>query len=93
MKQAYIELKGRHEVTELRRSKGVKRMTFVIIDHDEHQTTVVNTDQVTYLRQDNYGTAIHFSSGEHVICPLDMDSLVAKLTSKTRTEGLMFSND
>ncbi len=68
-------------------------MSFVIIDHDEHQTTVVNTDQVTYLRQDNYGTAIHFSSGEHVICPLDMDSLVAKLTGKARTEGLMFSND
>ncbi len=68
-------------------------MAFVTIDHDEHQTTVVNTDQVTYLRQDNYGTAIHFSSGEHVICPLDMESLVEKLTGKIKTDALMFSND
>jgi hypothetical protein len=93
MINAYDHAKGRHEVTELRHSNGVKRMAFVTIDHDEHQTTVVNTDQITYLRQDNYGAAIHFSSGEHVICPLDMESLVAKLAGKVRNDALMFSND
>jgi hypothetical protein len=54
-------------------------MTMTTIEHSAGQVTVVNTDQITYLREDNYGTAIHFSSGEHIICPLPIDSLLAKL--------------
>jgi hypothetical protein len=54
-------------------------MTLTTIEHSAGQVTVVNTDQITYLREDNYGTAIHFSSGEHIICPLDVDALLARL--------------
>jgi hypothetical protein len=54
-------------------------MTLTTIEHSAGQVTVVNTDQITYLREDNYGTAIHFSSGEHIICPLDVETLLARL--------------
>lgn len=50
-------------------------MPFATIQHDAIQTTIVNTDQITYIRQDGYGTAIHFSSGEHVISPVDIERL------------------
>jgi hypothetical protein len=55
-------------------------MTLTTIEHSAGQVTVVNTDQITYLREDNYGTAIHFSSGEHIICPLEIDALLTKLS-------------
>ena len=51
--------------------------------------TIVNTDQVTYLREDVYGTAIHFSSGEHVICPMDIDAMAEKLFGKAGKDSLM----
>lgn len=54
-------------------------MQLTLIEQHEGHATVVNTEQITYLRQDVYGTAIHFSSGEHVICPMDIDALVLKL--------------
>jgi DNA-binding LytR/AlgR family response regulator len=47
------------------------------------QITVINTDQITYLRQDAYGTSIHFTSGEHVNCPMEMDALLQTLEGKT----------
>ncbi len=56
-------------------------MTLTTIEHSAGQVTVVNTDQITYLREDNYGTAIHFSSGEHIICPLEIDALLSKLNA------------
>lgn len=56
-------------------------MTLTTIEHNAGQATVVNTDQITYLREDNYGTAIHFSSGEHIICPLEIDALLSKLNA------------
>jgi len=56
-------------------------MTLTTIEHSAGQVTVVNTDQITYLREDNYGTAIHFSSGEHIICPMEIDALLTKLNA------------
>ncbi len=56
-------------------------MTLTTIEHNAGQVTVVNTDQITYLREDNYGTAIHFSSGEHIICPMEIDALLTKLNA------------
>lgn len=58
-------------------------MNLTLIEQNEGHATVVNTEQITYLRQDAYGTAIHFSSGEHVICPMDIDALVLKLHQGT----------
>ena len=64
-------------------------MPFVTVEHDSNQMTIVNTDQVTYLREDLYGTAIHFSSGEHVICPMDIDAMSEKLFGKAGKDSLM----
>lgn len=54
-------------------------MKLSVVEIEEGHTTVVNTEQITYLREDVYGTSIHFSSGEHVICPISMESLMLKL--------------
>jgi len=61
-------------------------MPFVTLEHDEHHAVVVNTDQITYIRQDNYGTALHFQSGEHIICPMDLDALLERLFGKEAPE-------
>ena len=66
-------------------------MPFVTVEHDSNQMTIVNTDQVTYLREDLYGTAIHFSSGEHVICPMDIDAMAEKLFGKALRHTLMLA--
>jgi hypothetical protein len=63
-------------------------MTLTTIEHSAGQVTVVNTDQITYLREDNYGTAIHFSSGEHIICPMEIDALLSKLNAPS-AESIM----
>ena len=58
-------------------------MPFAIIERSPGgQVTVVNTEQITYLRQDSYGTTIHFASGEHVNSPLEMDALLARLSGE-----------
>ena len=66
-------------------------MPFVTVERDSNQMTIINTDQVTYLREDVYGTAIHFSSGEHVICPIDIDAMSEKLFGKSVKETLMLA--
>ena len=64
-------------------------MPFVALEHDVHHAVVVNTDQITYIRQDNYGTALHFQSGEHIICPMDLDALVERLFGSNAAEILL----
>jgi hypothetical protein len=64
-------------------------MNLTTIEHSAGQVTVVNTDQITYLREDNYGTAIHFSSGEHIICPLEVEALLAKLSQPSNEAMLI----
>lgn len=55
-------------------------MPLVEIERSElGEVTIVNPDQITYLRQDIYGTSVHFSSGEHIICSAEMDDVVAQL--------------
>lgn len=67
-------------------------MTFFTIPHDGTQSTIVNTDQITYLREDNYGTAIHFSSGEHIVCTLGLESLANSLQLNLTGEALLIAN-
>ena len=64
-------------------------MAFVSIPQDGLQSTIVNTQQIAYLREDNYGTAIHFSSGEHIICTLELASLADLLHLETPPETLL----
>ena len=66
-------------------------MTFVTIPQEGTQSTIVNTDQITYLREDNYGTAIHFSSGEHIVCTLELESLADWLCLGTTPEALLIT--
>ena len=54
-------------------------MAFATVENDAGHVTIVNTDQITFLRYDNYGTAVHFSSGEHIVCPMDIDVLLDRL--------------
>ncbi|MBC2666234.1 hypothetical protein H7F51_11965 [Novosphingobium flavum] len=54
-------------------------MALTTIEQASGQWTVVNTDQITYIREDTYGTAIHFSSGEHIICSLELNDLLSRL--------------
>ena len=61
-------------------------MPFRTIEQSDGLTTVVNTEQVTYLRQDAYGTAIHLTSGEHVICRMEIDDVLQLLTGGSRAE-------
>ena len=56
-------------------------MAFATVEQTAAQSTIVNTDQITYIRQDNYGTAIHFTSGEHIVCAVDLDVLMRRLVS------------
>lgn len=64
-------------------------MKLALVDSEEGHTTVVNTEQITYLRQDVYGTAIHFASGEHIICALDIDTVLGKLDAPQSAESIL----
>lgn len=54
-------------------------MAFATVENDVGHVTIVNTDHITFLRYDNYGTAVHFSSGEHIVCPTGIEVLVDQL--------------
>ena len=64
-------------------------MAFVSIPQEGLQSTIINTQQITYLREDNYGTAIHFSSGEHIICTAELAALAASLQLGPTPETLL----
>lgn len=66
-------------------------MAFVSIPHDGLPPTIVNTAQITYLREDNYGTAIHFSSGEHIICTAELTALAESLQLCASPEVLLIT--
>ena len=68
-------------------------MALAIIERSvSGQITVINTDQITYLRQDSYGTSIHFTSGEHINCPMEMDDLLETLNGRTPETLLIKQN-
>jgi uncharacterized protein YlzI (FlbEa/FlbD family) len=58
-------------------------MSLATIEHAAGQSTVINTDQITYIRQDNYGTVIHFASGDHIVCALDVETVMERLAPQT----------
>jgi hypothetical protein len=64
-------------------------MKLAVVELEAGHTTVVNIDQITYLREDVYGTAIHFTSGEHIVCPGDISPLIAKLQNPQTPENLL----
>jgi len=64
-------------------------MRFVTVRRSTEQTTIVNVDQVTHLSHDIYGTKIFFTSGDHIICPDDIDELSEKLFGSRTAEALL----
>ena len=68
---------------------GRGSMRFVTVRRSTEQTTIVNVDQITHLSHDIYGTKIYFASGEHIICPDDIDELSSKLFGEAAPESLL----
>jgi hypothetical protein len=68
-------------------------MRFVTVRRSTEQTTIVNLDHVAYLSHDIYGTKIFFSSGDHIICPEDIDELSEKLFGARDPEALLIAGD
>ncbi|MGX7894885.1 hypothetical protein [Tsuneonella sp. HG222] len=66
-------------------------MAFVTIRHSDNQTMIVNVDQITHMSHDIYGTNIFFSSGEHIVCPEDIDSLTDRLFGSAPPESLLIA--
>ena len=66
-------------------------MRFVTVRRSTEQTTIVNVDQIAYLSHDIYGTKIFFASGDHIICPDDIDELSEKLFGARNPENLLIS--
>ena len=66
-------------------------MRFVMVHRSTEQTTIVNADQVTYLSHDMYGTKIHFTSGEHIICPEGVEDVCATLSGMKAPEGWLIT--
>ena len=64
-------------------------MRFVTVRRSTEQTTIVNVDHIAYLSHDIYGTKIFFSSGDHIICPDDIDELSERLFGAREPEALL----
>ncbi|MDE2436772.1 MAG: hypothetical protein KGM49_10975 [Sphingomonadales bacterium] len=55
-------------------------MRLVKIDtQGESQAAIVNPDQIAYLAEGIYGTAIHFSSGEYIVCQGELAAVAEQL--------------
>jgi hypothetical protein len=68
-------------------------MNLTTVENEQGHITVVNSEQVTYLRQDGYGTSIHFTSGEYIVCPKDMDYVIARLRDEAAPESLLLKSN
>ena len=55
----------------------------------ESKMAIVNCSQVVYLAESIYGTSIHFTSGEHVICVGDLREIAERLLGESSEETLM----
>jgi len=54
-------------------------MKLTVVENENGHMTVVNSDHITFLRQDAYGTSVHFTSGEYIVCPQNMDVVIGRL--------------
>lgn len=55
----------------------------------ESKTAIVNCSQVAYLAESIYGTAIHFASGEYLICIGELREVAVQLFGENSEEMLM----
>ena len=64
-------------------------MKLAVVENENGHKTVVNADHVTFLRQDAYGTSVHFTSGEYIVCPQDMEFVIGRLEDHAPPETLL----
>ena len=55
----------------------------------ESKTAVVNCSQVAYLAESIYGTSIHFTSGEYLVCIGELREIAERLFGENSEEMLM----
>ena len=61
----------------------------------ESHVAIVNTDQVTYLAEGIYGTAVHLTSGDYLVCVGELAEVAEKLfgTPGARERRFMLAGD
>ena len=57
----------------------------------ESHTAMVNPDQVAFIAEGLYGTSIHFSSGEYVICHGELDDVAQRLFGNAPREDYLIA--
>lgn len=55
----------------------------------ESQSALINPDHVAYLAESIYGTAIHFASGEYIVCMGELEEVAARLFAATPDEDYL----
>ena len=55
----------------------------------ESKSAIVNCSQVAYLAESIYGTAIHFTSGEYLICVGELRDIAERLFGASSEEMLL----
>ena len=66
-------------------------MSFVTLEHDAQHAVIVNTDLITYILQDHYGTALHFQSGERIVCPIELDAVIQRLFGNDAPKAVLLA--
>ena len=55
----------------------------------ESKSAIVNCEQIAYLAESIYGTAIHFTSGEYMICVGELRDVAERLFGVSKDEILL----
>lgn len=55
----------------------------------ESKSAIVNCEQVAYLAESIYGTAIHLTSGEYLICIGELREVAERLFGTSKEEMLL----
>ncbi len=58
----------------------------------ESKSAIVNCSQVSYLAESIYGTAIHFTSGEYLICTGALREVAERLFGASSEEMLLLQS-
>jgi hypothetical protein len=72
---------------------GSRPMRYVEVEtQGESKSAIVNCSQVAYLAESIYGTAIHFTSGEYLICVGELRAIAERLFGAGSEEMLLLQS-
>ena len=57
----------------------------------ESPFALVNPDHVAYLAQSIYGTAVHFASGEYIVCLGELEDVAGQLFGASSSEAYLIA--